>query len=135
MGLRYLATHQSDKITLERISKGVCYLAELDEKVIGTATLYLPETMKGTPWYEQEKVAIVGQFAVEPDYQKLGIGKLLMDEVEDEVLARNIPELALDTSEDALHLIAYYTRRGYRFIEHVKWPDANYRSVILSKTL
>jgi len=44
-------------------------------------------------------------------------------------------EVALDTSEHASHLIALYTRRGYRFVEHVRWDTVNYRSVVLSKAL
>ena len=45
-------------------------------------------------------------------------------------------ELALDTPEDARHLVDRYTRRGYRFIEHADWrPGTNYLSVILSKSL
>jgi len=135
MNLRFLATHQSDEITLERISKGICYLAEMEGKVVGTVTFYFPENMAGTPWYEKEGIAKFGQFAVEPEFQKLGIGSLLMDYIEEETRRRNYAELALDTSEDAKHLIAYYEKRGYRFIEYVQWEDVNYRSVILSKTM
>jgi hypothetical protein len=43
--------------------------------------------------------------------------------------------IALDTSELALNLIAFYERRGYRFVEHVRWPEVNYRSVIMAKPL
>jgi hypothetical protein len=43
--------------------------------------------------------------------------------------------MALDTAEPAAHLIAFYNRLGYRFIEHAQWRMTNYRSVIMSKTL
>jgi hypothetical protein len=36
---------------------------------------------------------------------------------------------------DDLDLISMYTRKGFRFIEHVRWPEVNYRSMIFSKTL
>ncbi|MBW1796697.1 MAG: GNAT family N-acetyltransferase, partial [Deltaproteobacteria bacterium] len=42
-------------------------------------------------------------------------------------------ELALDTAEQATHLINWYERLGYRFIEYVDWDVTNYRSVIMSK--
>lgn len=135
MNLHFMATHQDDTITKERISKGTCFLAEIDGEVIGTVTLYSPENMGGTPWYEKEGIAKFGQFAIEPEYQKQGIGSLLMDYIEEETRRRNISELALDTSELAHHLISYYEKRGYRFIEHVQWKDVNYRSVIMSKTV
>lgn len=43
--------------------------------------------------------------------------------------------LALDTSEHAAHLITFYQSKGYAFVEHVQWPDVNYRSMIFAKTL
>lgn len=135
MGLRFLATHQSDHITLDRISRGKCFLGLIDSKVISAITLYPTSETKGTPWYDRTNVGHFGQFAVEPHLQKHGIGDLMMDHVESVAKEDGITELALDTSEKAEHLIRYYTRRGYRFVEHTQWPDVNYRSVIMTKTL
>ena len=36
---------------------------------------------------------------------------------------------------DATHLVGWYTRLGYRFIEHTQWSHTNYRSVVLSKPM
>jgi len=44
-------------------------------------------------------------------------------------------ELALDTSEGADHLIAWYERKGFRFVEYAQWKGKSYRSVIMSKML
>ena len=44
-------------------------------------------------------------------------------------------ELGLSMAEPDTALRDFYTRRGYRFIEHWQWPYTNYRSAILSKTL
>ena len=135
MGLRFLATHQDDSITLDRITRGKCYLGLIDDTVISTVTLYPIHETHGTPWYDKEDVAHFGQFGVEPRLQKQGIGDIMMDYVEQVAKEESIRELALDTSEKAEHLIRYYTRRGYRFVEHTQWPEVNYRSVIMTKTL
>jgi GNAT superfamily N-acetyltransferase len=135
MGLRFLATHQDDAVTLERISKGLTFLGEVDGNVIATVTLVHPSDARGCTWYDTPKVAYFGQLAVEPEFQKHGIAAQLLDRVESEAKSMGAAELGLDTSEKAFHLIAYYRKRGYRFIEHVQWPDTNYRSVIMSKTL
>ena len=50
-------------------------------------------------------------------------------------LEQRYRELAVDTAEPADHLVAFYSRRGYRFIEFAQWPGKHYRSVILSKSL
>lgn len=135
MGMRFMATHQDDSITFDRISRGKCFLGLIDNTIISTVTLYPPYATYGSPWYDTEHVAHFGQFGVEPHLQKQGIGFLMMDHVELVAKEDGIRELALDTSEKADHLIRYYTRRGYRFVEHTQWPDVNYRSVIMSKTL
>jgi ribosomal protein S18 acetylase RimI-like enzyme len=68
-------------------------------------------------------------------YQGLGLGKKLMDFVEDYATRVGAREMALDTSEHAHHLISIYKNRGYRFVEYAQWDETNYRSVILSKPL
>jgi hypothetical protein len=44
-------------------------------------------------------------------------------------------EIALDTAEPATHLVSWYTRLGFRFVEHWQWSYTNYRSVVLSRAL
>ena len=44
-------------------------------------------------------------------------------------------ELAMDTAEQATHLIELYIRLGYRHVGWVHWQGKVYRSVVLSKLL
>ena len=83
MGLKYLATWQSSDITRDRIAKGECFVAELDGKIIGTINFYMPDVLGGSPWLERDDVAEFGQFAVDPDYQRRGIGEMMVKFVED----------------------------------------------------
>ena len=55
--------------------------------------------------------------------------------VEQRAATSGAKEIALDTAETAHHLIDWYTRLGYRHIEHADWKHTNYRSVIMSKSL
>ncbi|UJW84056.1 GNAT family N-acetyltransferase [Devosia sp. SL43] len=134
-GLRYMATHQSDDVTRERVASGRCFVAVTDGVICGTI-LYRPaDRTKGSPWYDRPDVASIGQFAVEPGLQSRGLGLRLMALAEDQCRADATPELALDTAEPATHLVSWYGRQGYRFIEHAQWGHTNYSSVIMSKTL
>jgi len=136
MGLRFLATHQNETVTEERaMMHALCLVAVSDERLIGTITMNYPGWTKGSAFYERPEVAHFGQFAVLPEYQKYGLGTLLL--TASEALARVIgaSEIALDTSEDAHHLLRYYENRGYRFVEYVQWDEVNYRSKTLSKRL
>jgi len=136
MGLRYWATHQDVQDTARRAADGECVVAVSGPALVGTLTLMPPDRADGADWYARPEVASFGQFAVEPDRQRAGIGSMLLDWAEVRAAHLGASELALDTAESAHHLIAMYQRRGYRFIDHVDWrPHVNYRSVILSKTL
>ena len=135
MGLRYVASYQPEETTRKRIRDGECFVGVAEERLIATVTYYAPAHRSEVAWYDRDDVAYFGQFAVEPELQQLGIGAMLMDYLEAKALADGAAEISLDTSEQATHLIAYYTRRGYRFIEYQQWDVTNYRSMILSKRL
>jgi GNAT superfamily N-acetyltransferase len=134
MGLHFVATYISDEDAKELIDRGECFVAELDGKIIGTILLYAKG--KNSPeFYKRDDVAVFGKFAVDPLYQNQGIGGMLMDYIEQYVKSKGIKELALDTAEQAAHLIEYYKKRGFRFIGYQKWSVVNYRSVMMSKSL
>jgi GNAT superfamily N-acetyltransferase len=136
MGFRYVATWQGPDITRERVQKGECWLAIGDEgAIVGTIGLYPPAPDDLAAHYRQPGVFSFGQFAIEPALQRTGLGSRMLDHVEKRARELGAQELALDTSEGAHHLIRYYEKRGYEFVEWVQWKETNYRSVIMSKRL
>lgn len=135
MGLRYMATHQSETVTRERVEGGTCLVAVEGGRIVGTILFRSPEQTTGCPWYDRPEVASLGQFAVDPQIQARGIGIRLLREVERLGTVCRADEIALDTAEPATHLVDWYTRLGYRFAEHAQWAHTNYRSVILSRRL
>jgi GNAT superfamily N-acetyltransferase len=135
-GMRFLASSQNVSTTLLRAQRGECYVAaDANNVLIGTVVLSEVAATRGSPWYDRPDVASFGQYAVEPAWQGRGIGSRMLAVVEARAAEKGVVELALDTAEGATELIAFYGRRGYRFVEHVTWPDVNYRSVIMSKAV
>ncbi|MFH2048061.1 MAG: GNAT family N-acetyltransferase [bacterium] len=135
MGFRYYATHQTPEQTKERISKGQCYVAVFNDNIIGTITYYTSENTHGSPFLNTQGVSHMGQMGVEPALQKHGIATKLIKYVEQIAHENGDKELALDTAEGASHLIEWYKRLGYRFIEYISWDVTNYRSVVMSKKI
>ena len=133
--MNYLAATQDEAKTRDRIRGGECYVAVVNGSVVGTIKLDWPKRHDGTPHYRLDGVASFHQFAVEPSAQGSGIGSALLDTVERRAREGGMSELALDTAETATELIGFYERRGFRFVEHVQWPLAKYRSVVMSKRL
>jgi GNAT superfamily N-acetyltransferase len=134
MGLFFVATNISEEDAKRLIDGGECFIAECDGKIIGTILLYA-KGKHNPEFYRRDDVIVFGKFAVEPEYQKNGIGEMMMNYIEEYVKSKGIKELACDTAEQAQHLIDYYAKRGFRFIGYHKWSMVNYRSVMMSKYL
>jgi GNAT superfamily N-acetyltransferase len=149
MGLNYTAVDQDADVTRRRADQGTCYLAVAGTgRIYGTIVLHAPidgdpsaatrlheQSTDGAAWLKQPGVAHFGQFAVDPDIQGQGIGRRLMDTVEAQARSLDATEIALDTAEPAVHLVALYAHRGYRLVGYAQWPGKTYRSVIMSKKL
>lgn len=134
-GFRYHATWQDAATTQHRLNQGVPFVAVQNEVVVGTITLYVPPNVSGCDWYDRGDVACFGQFGVEPHLQRHGIGSQLLDTIESETRRRGIPNLSLDTAEEATHLVEMYTRHGFTKIGTVDWEITNYRSILMNKPM
>ncbi len=136
MGFRFFATHQTEEDTASRVQDAFCWVGEYKGEPVATVCLYNTAKPEGAcQWYKQQGVWRFGQFAVDPQLQRYGIGSKLMDIIELYAYRNGAEELALDTAEGAHHLIHYYSSRGYRSVGHVQWSVTNYRSIVMSKTL
>lgn len=144
MGLKPLAGRQDDATTTKRVANGECYVsvhhvanpdAPARQKLVGSILFHEEEESQSPPWFKQPNVASFSQFAVDPDYQGMGIGQMLLGLVEERARETGAKELALSMAEPDTDLMAFYNKRGYRGIEFWQWPYTNYRSAILSKRL
>ena len=135
LGFIFLASHQDTSTTKDRVSKGKCFIALIHERIIGTISYYPPDRTTGSPWYDKPGVASFGQFAIDPAFQKLGLGHKLLRLVEQHAFESGAENLALDTAEGARHLVEYYEKRGYTMVEYAQWTVVNYRSVIMNKSI
>ena len=135
MGLNYKATRQDVATTKRRVEEGICFVAELEGRIVGTVTLSFEPTDWINDYYRKAGVWRFGQFAVEPDLQGKGIGRRLLSHIERHASDAGAVELALDTAVPAVHLIEYYERHGYRTVDSCQWPGHTYESVVMSKRL
>ena len=135
MGFNYTAVDQTDAVTRERIEGGDCFIAVDGNRLVGTVMLLAPGNDEGCEHYKRLDVATIGQFGVLPERQMQGVGNLLLREAERRAVLIGATDLALDTSEGADHLIAWYERRGFRVVERAHWPGKSYQSVVMNKSL
>ena len=135
MGLNYTSVDQSPEVTAERIAGGQCYVAELDGQLVGTVVVKPTYSHNECEYFTRPGVAAVHQFAVAPGLQGQGIGRALLQVCETWAREQGFRELAMDTAEQATHLIKLYTSLGYLPVSSVQWTGKVYRSVVLSKVL
>ncbi len=135
MGFNYTACEQPPEVTKRRIERGECYVATIDDLIVGTVTIYKPGKRTRCDWYNRPDTAHFGQFAVEPALQGRGIGSRLLKHIENRAQTLGLSELALDTAEGATQLVSYYSAQGYRIVGRVRWDGKSYESLVMSKTL
>ena len=136
LGLHFVASHQSEETTKNRLARGPALIAELDGKIVGTVTVGFPVVFDDGEYLPQGTLASFGQFAVDPSAQRQGVGLSLLRAAEQAALEIGADEMCLDTAESAHHLIRYYEKHGYQIVGHADWrPEVNYKSVIMAKRL
>jgi GNAT superfamily N-acetyltransferase len=135
MGLNYTAVDQTVEVTRQRIQGGCCFVAMLDDVIVGTIVVHPTYATNDCEYFTRPGVAAALQFAVEPSSQGLGIGRLLLRSAEEWAITHGFRELAMDTAEPAEHLVRLYKGLGYAHAGWVQWPGKVYRSVVLSKPL
>ncbi|MFX5680392.1 GNAT family N-acetyltransferase, partial [Acinetobacter baumannii] len=74
-GLHYLASRQSDAVTLDRLREGRSWLVFHSGLLAGTVSLYEGAAKRmSCDYYRRPGVWLFGQFAVRPDLQGRGYG-------------------------------------------------------------
>jgi len=135
MGLNYTAVDQTPEVTASRIRGGNCFVVADGAKLVGTIVAQPTYAQNDCEYFTRHGVAAAHQFAVDPQHQGQGIGRMLLERAERWARESGFMELAMDTAEQAVHLVELYTRLGYRHVGWVQWPGKVYRSVVLSKPL
>ena len=84
----------------------------------------MDDVYKDVKWLTKDvKSLYVHRLAVEPQFQKKGIGKKLMDYAEDFAKKNNFISIRLDTFSKNKNNMRFYERRGYKRLEEVFFPE------------
>lgn len=86
------------------------FVAEVDKEVVGTASLGVFEEGEKRSW-------TVFTVFVDPDYHGKGVGKKLMEGIEELAISRGVEELIVPSG---LTAYGFYTGLGYEEIEFIK---------------
>ena len=135
--IRFLATHQSVEVTLDRTRETESWVTVEDDRIVGTVSLYPPGVDGGGhEWFGRPGVAKFIQLAVEPSFKRRGLGSALISLAESRAIELGATEIAIDTAVPATDLRSMYRARGYEHVTYCDYrPNTNYPSVVMSKRL
>ena len=84
----------------------------------------MDDVYKNVKWLTKGvKNLYIHRLAVDPQFQKKGIGKKLMDYAEDFAKKNNFISVRLDTFSKNKNNMRFYERRGYKRLEKVFFPE------------
>lgn len=134
--LNYLGVHQSVEQTKKRLEGAKCYVALLDDKLIGTSTFRIIRE-KGGKWYEGNSRILSYQLATDSRYAMLGLTDKFRKVREECAKNENIDVIIGDTAdnENTQKLLSYIQKCGYRLVDYVSWENTNYYSVVYCKNI
>ncbi|MBC8305638.1 MAG: GNAT family N-acetyltransferase [Pelagibacterales bacterium] len=107
------------------IEAGALYVLEINKKIVGCIMLsdVKDDSYKDVKWLTKDfKNLYVHRLAVDPDYQKKGHGRKLMDFAESFAVANNFTSIRLDTFSLNHRNNKFYKSRGYTQLGDVFFP-------------
>ncbi len=97
------ALHETDEQILSDIRTKRVYLCEVDGEVAGAVRF---EVLR-------DGIAYLSRLAVDPEYQSLGVGGLLLEKVRRECMELGVRAIALHTASRMRSTVAFYLKNGY----------------------
>jgi ribosomal-protein-alanine N-acetyltransferase len=94
------------------IANSITAVCTIDGRIVAYATVF---------FRKNSRISHLESIAVDPNYQGLGIGKILMREVEKISIEMNCTKIVLETFEKNVSALKLYTSSGYSIKEVV--PD------------
>ena len=104
-------THNAD-VLIQRAKEGHMYVACDGEKIIGTGTI--------APFWGSETESILLTIFVLPDYQGKGIGRLIIESLEQDEYAKRASRIEIPASLTAVN---FYRHLGYDYKNGVTEPE------------
>lgn len=134
-GLYYPAAMQTAQQTRKRVGDGVCLVALMDKKLVGTITYKLFKKPNKTVLKKDKSYCIISQFATHPNLRNQGIGTKLWEHVKNIASNDELDAIYLDTAEPTKKLIDWYLHLGCEKVGYISHPHTNYFSVVLRKRI
>ena len=116
--------YPDEKILYEDIQKNQMFLGEIDGKIVSIFTLNqeCDEEYKNGNWnYKRSSFAVIHRFCVNTNFQHMGIGKKIMNIIEEMLKEDKIEAIRLDAFSLNPYALKLYENLGYIKVGEVNW--------------
>jgi GNAT superfamily N-acetyltransferase len=130
-GLNFTASYQDEEMTRQSLIKTdrQTFIAIAGERVIATFQLCLEK--KTSP----ETGISFNRFAVDPDFQKHGLGGIILEHAAEIARTRGFKQMWLDTAQPATDLVEFYQRHGFKIDRQTWYVGKTYASWVMRREL
>lgn len=102
----------SDRVDLAEYAGKLARLSDVfylkkDNRDIGNCAVYL----------NNEKYGFISSIAVKKEYQKMGLGRKLLENVKNMADERDIPQIRLEVLEENVNALCFYQKMGFYVVE------------------
>ena len=118
------ALHETDAQILSDIQKKHVYICEVDGEVAGAVRF---EVL-------QQGIAYLSRLAVDPEFQSLGIGGLLLEKVRRQCEELGVRAITLHTASRMRSSVAFYLKNGY-YIHSITRDKAYIRAFMVKELI
>ena len=126
-GLLYATASQTMEKLKQKIGDGVCFVAEENGNLIGTATVCLK---KINYWYYNGTVALIKLVAVDPDSKHSKIGTKLIEACIRQAKENRVKVVVTDSAEKNVIFGKLASRYGFKTIDYCKYKANNFISIV-----
>lgn len=127
--------HQWDKVYPTRedfandIANGTLYTVTEESRLIAIYTIsteYDPEYLNAEWEYNGETACIIHRLCVSPEVQNRGIGKIVLNHIENQLQNIGFESVRLDVFSENPYAISLYKKSGYKRCGYANWRKGRF---------
>lgn len=112
-------------------NRGICLKAKLNDNIVGVIYAQQENPINGKEGKEKWSIILM---AVDPEYQRRGIGKKLLESLERVARNNNIKKIFVFTNHEDKEVIQFYEKNGYSNVgtlQHYQYGTNNHAIFLL----
>jgi len=124
--------YPSEDTILHDINNKISYVLIKDDKIVGTAAISFDkestyDIIYDGNWISNDKYAVIHRIAIDNEHKGLGLASIILKNVEDMCINKNIKSIKIDTHEQNLSMQKLLKKSGFKYCGVIYLEDRSKR--------